>query len=143
VAWEVLALASNEMQREHVILRVELADGRCVVRGDQIQLQQVILNLLRNAVDAMKNVPDRPKELEIRTEREDTHRVRLAVKDSGIGLSSQEIQRVFEPFYTTKKTGMGIGLSVSRSIVESHGGRLWATPNEGPGAMFSFSLPLS
>jgi PAS domain S-box-containing protein len=143
VTREVLALASNELRRERVTLRSELADGGCIVSGDQVQLQQVIFNLLRNAVDAMKNVHDRPKELDIRTQREDTGRVRVTVKDSGVGLASQDPERLFEAFYTTKKTGMGIGLSVSRSIIESHGGRLWAAPNEGPGATFSFSVPVS
>jgi PAS domain S-box-containing protein len=140
---EVLALASNELQREHVILRSELADDRWIVSGDQVQLQQVILNLLRNAVDAMRNVHDRPRELEIRTERDGISRVLLSVRDSGVGLEPQDTHRLFEAFYTTKKTGMGIGLSVSRSIIESHGGRLWAAPNDGPGATFSFSMPVA
>ena len=140
---EVLALASNELRRERVILRTELDDGLCVVNGDQIQLQQVVFNLLRNAIDAMRSVHDRPRELFIRTQHEDDHRVRVTVTDSGVGFGSQDPFRFFEAFYTTKETGMGIGLSVSRSIIESHQGRLWAQPNQGSGATFSFTLPSS
>jgi signal transduction histidine kinase len=113
----------------------------CIVLGDRVQLQQVILNLLRNALDAMKGVQDGPKELRIETELEAGERVLLTVRDSGIGLGSLDSERLFEAFYSTKESGMGIGLSVSRSIVESHHGRLWATRHEGPGATFSLSLP--
>jgi signal transduction histidine kinase len=109
--------------------------------GDRVQLQQVILNLLLNASDAMSEVGDRPRELEIRTEPDEGNRVRLTVKDSGVGIEPAAMARLFDPFYTTKSRGMGIGLSVSRSIVESHRGRLWAAPNDGPGATFSFSIP--
>jgi signal transduction histidine kinase len=106
-----------------------------------VQLQQVILNLLQNARDAMAHVEERPRQLLIRTEREEVDRVRLTVRDSGIGFDPQALDRVFDSFYTTKNDGMGIGLSVSRSIIESHHGRLWAAPNDGPGATFSFSIP--
>jgi signal transduction histidine kinase len=105
-------------------------------------LQQVILNLLRNASDAMVDVHDRPRELLIRTEREDANRVRLTIRDAGAGLLPQSLDSLFDAFYTTKSGGMGIGLFVSRSIIERHHGRLWAEPNEGaPGASFSFSIP--
>jgi signal transduction histidine kinase len=109
--------------------------------GDRVQLQQVILNLLRNASDAMSAVQDRPKHLLIRTEREERDRVRLTVQDVGVGFDSDAINKIFQAFYTTKNDGMGMGLSISRSIIESHHGRLWATRNDGPGATFCFSLP--
>jgi signal transduction histidine kinase len=138
---EVIALSLSELQRNQVILRPELADDLPPVAGDRVQLQQVILNLLRNASDAMSGVDDRPRQLVIRTERDEGDRVRLSVQDAGVGLEPQGVDKLFEAFYTTKSGGMGIGLSVSRSIIESHQGRLWATPNDGPGATFSFSIP--
>ena len=109
--------------------------------GDRVQLQQVILNLLQNASDAMSGVDDRPRRLVIRTERDEDDNVRLTVQDAGVGFPPQDAERLFEAFYTTKNNGMGIGLSVSRSIIEKHHGRLWAAPNDGPGATFSFSIP--
>jgi signal transduction histidine kinase len=109
--------------------------------GDRVQLQQVILNLILNASDALSGVDDRPRQLAIRTGRDEGDRVRLSVQDAGVGFDPQAVDRLFEAFYTTKSGGMGIGLSVSRSIIESHGGRLWAAPNNGPGATFSFSIP--
>jgi PAS domain S-box-containing protein len=138
---EVMALSLSELQRNRVILRSELADDLPLVTGDRVQLQQVILNLLRNASDAMNTVHDRPRELLIRTERDEGDRVLLSVKDAGIGFDPQTADRLFETFYTTKNDGMGVGLCVSRSIIESHQGRLWATLNDGPGATFSFSIP--
>jgi PAS domain S-box-containing protein len=142
-AQEVVALSMSELQRNRVILRSELANGVPPVMGDRVQLQQVVLNLLINALDSMKDVDDRPRQLEIRTERDEGDRVRLMVQDTGVGLDPQSVERLFEAFYTTKSGGMGIGLSVSRSIIESHHGRLWAAPNDGPGATFSFSIPCS
>ena len=126
-----------------MIVRHELAEGLPPVTGDRIQLQQVILNLLRNASDAMSNLDDRPRDLLIRTEREEGNRVRLSVKDVGVGFDSQVADKLFEAFYTTKNDGMGIGLSISRSIIEAHHGRLWATPNanNSPGSTFAFSIP--
>ena len=138
---EVIALSQRELQRNQVILRQELAAGLPIIIGDRVQLQQVILNLLRNASDAMSAVEDRPRELLIRTERDAGDHVRLSVVDAGIGFEPQVAHRLFEAFYTTKNGGMGIGLSVSRSIIESHNGRLWATPNHGPGVTFAFSIP--
>ena len=138
---EVIALTIVDLQKNRVMLRPELADDLPLVRGDRVQLQQVILNLLRNGSDAMSAVEDRARQLVIRTERDEGDRVRLAVQDTGVGFDLQAVDRLFDPFYTTKDEGMGIGLSVSRSIIENHHGRLWATLNEGPGATFSFSIP--
>jgi PAS domain S-box-containing protein len=138
---EVIALSRSELQRTQVISRVELDNDLPPVKGDRVQLQQVILNLLLNASDAMSGVDDRPRQLVIITERDEGGQVRLSVQDAGMGFGSQGPDKLFEPFYTTKNGGMGIGLSVSRSIIESHHGRLWATPNDGPGATFSFSIP--
>ncbi len=138
---EVIALSLSELQRNRVILRPELADDLPPVTGDRVQLQQVILNLIRNASDAMSSVDDRPRQLLIKTERDEGDRVSLTVQDAGTGFDPQAVDRLFEAFYTTKNDGMGIGLSVSRSIIESHHGRLWATLNNGPGAAFSFSIP--
>jgi PAS domain S-box-containing protein len=138
---EVLALSSGELQSSRVILRPELSDEIAPVVGDRVQLQQVILNLLRNAADAMRSVDDRPRQLTIRTERDEDDHVRVSVRDAGVGFEPQGADRLFDAFYTTKSDGMGIGLSVSRSIIENHRGRLWATTNDGPGATFSFSIP--
>jgi len=140
-AREVIALSSNDLQRNRIILQSELANDLPNVIGDRVQLQQVILNLLRNASDAMVDVNDRPRHLRISTEREGGDRVRLTVRDAGVGLPAQSIDSLFDAFYTTKSGGMGIGLFVSRSIVERHQGRLWAEPNDGPGATFSFLVP--
>jgi PAS domain S-box-containing protein len=138
---EVIALSLSDLQRNRVILRSEIAEDLPPVIGDRIQLQQVILNLLRNASDAMVGVEDRPRQLSVRTQREEDGRVRLSVKDAGCGVNPQDFERLFEAFYTTKSGGMGIGLSVSRSIIEKHQGRLWAEPNDGPGTTFCFSIP--
>ena len=138
---EVVTLSLSELRKSRVIPRLELADGLPPVTGDRVQLQQVILNLLRNALDAMEGIEDSPTPLVIRTERDGDDRVRLSVQDAGVGFDPQAAGRLFDAFYTTKHDGMGIGLSVSRSIIDSHHGRLWATPNDGPGATFSFSIP--
>ncbi len=140
---EVIALSLSDLQRNRVVLQSQLADDLPTVTGDRIQLQQVVLNLLRNAADAMVAVDDRPRHVLIKTEREHDDRVRVTVRDAGIGLDRQSVEKLFDAFYTTKSGGMGIGLSVSRSIVERHQGRLWAEPNDGPGATFSFSIPLA
>jgi C4-dicarboxylate-specific signal transduction histidine kinase len=138
---EVIALLRSELQRSRVILRAELDDEIPPVTGDRVQLQQVILNLLLNASDAMSSIDDRPRQLVIKTEREEDDRVRLSVQDAGVGFKPQDEDRLFDAFYTAKSGGMGMGLSVSRSIIESHHGRLWAALNDGPGATFSFSIP--
>jgi C4-dicarboxylate-specific signal transduction histidine kinase len=139
---EVIALSLSELQSSRVVLRSELGDGLPFITGDRLQIQQVILNLLRNASDAMNLVEDRPRLLMIRTEAEEGRRVRLTVQDVGVGFDPQAADKLFQAFYTTKKEGMGIGLCVSRSIIENHQGRLWATPNDGPGATFQFTLPI-
>jgi C4-dicarboxylate-specific signal transduction histidine kinase len=138
---EVIALLLTELQRNRASIKSELAHDLPVVTGDRVQLQQVILNLLRNACEAMVDVHDRPRQLLIKTEREDGDRVRVSVRDAGVGVDPQNMDKLLDAFYTTKTDGMGIGLSVSRSIIESHHGRLWAEPNDGPGATFSFSIP--
>ena len=140
-AREVAALSLSELQRSSVLLRYQLANDLPPLVADRIQLQQVILNLLRNAVDAMSAIDDRPKELLIITDRYVENQVQLSVKDAGVGLTPQAAEKIFDAFYTTKADGMGIGLFISRSIIEAHRGRLWATPNDGPGSTFSFAIP--
>jgi signal transduction histidine kinase len=142
VAREVIALSLSDLHRRGVTLRTELADDLALVTGDRVQLLQVILNLLLNAAEAMSPIEDRPRQVLIRSEYDADDQVRLSVQDTGVGFESHHAQRLFEPFYTTKSGGMGIGLSVSRSIVENHGGRLWGARNAGPGATFAFSIPV-
>ena len=137
---EVTALLSSELQRTRVILQVELAEHLPCITGDRVQLQQVVLNLLLNASEAMRDIDDGLRRLMIKTERDKEDGVRLSVRDTGVGLP-QDSERLFQAFHTTKSGGMGIGLSVSRSIIENHGGRLWAEPNEGPGATFPLRIP--
>jgi PAS domain S-box-containing protein len=138
---EVITLSRSELQRNRVVLQSELADDLPNLTGDRVQLQQVILNLLRNASDAMVDVHDRPRQLLVKTEQMDGDRVRLTVRDAGTGVDPQVVDKLFDAFYTTKRDGMGIGLSVSRSIIERHHGRLWAERNDGPGATFAFLVP--
>jgi len=140
-AREVLTLSASELQNNRVTLRTELEEGLPAVTGDRVQLQQVILNLTVNAIDAMREVEDRARSLLVSTAREERGRVRMSLRDSGIGVDPQSIEKLFGAFYTTKSQGMGIGLAISRSIIESHDGRLWAVANDGPGATFSFSIP--
>lgn len=138
---EVIAISVSELQRNRIIVRAELASDLPTVTGDRVQLQQVILNLLRNASDAMSGV-DGPRQLTIKT-RPEADGVRLSVQDTGVGFEPDHINKIFDAFYTTKSDGMGIGLSVSRSIIENHHGRLWANPNGGRlGATFSFFIPV-
>jgi C4-dicarboxylate-specific signal transduction histidine kinase len=138
---EVIALSSSELERKRVVCHLDLSEPLPSVVGDRVQLQQVILNLLLNAADAMSSVADRRRQVVIRTERLEGNQVRLSVKDVGVGFVAHNPERLFEAFYTTKSNGMGIGLSVSRAIIESHRGRLWAEANDGPGATFSFTVP--
>ena len=138
---EVIALSLSDLQRNRVALQSDLAEDLPTITGDRIQLQQVLLNLLRNASDAMADVHDRPRHLLITTEREDGDRVRASVRDAGVGIDPRSMNKLLDAFYTTKSDGMGLGLSVSRSIIEKHQGLLWSGPNDGPGATFSFSIP--
>jgi signal transduction histidine kinase len=138
---EVLVLVGDEAKRKGVAIRTSFADDLFPVLGDRVQLQQVMLNLLMNAIEAMASVEDRPRELTISTRNTNADQVQVTVEDSGLGLDPHTASRLFEPFYTTKASGMGMGLSISRSILHSHGGRLWASGNEGPGTSFHFTLP--
>jgi signal transduction histidine kinase len=123
-----------------VTLRLDLAADLPPVLGDRVQLQQVILNLVMNGVEAMASASSRPRELHIRSRRHESDKALIAVQDSGVGLDGQNLEKLFDAFYSTKPQGMGMGLAISRSIVEDHGGRLWAAPNDGPGATFQFTL---
>ena len=141
---EVVALAHSELQRNSIALETRLSDNVHyvpLVFADRIQLQQVILNLIMNAVEAMSDVEDRPREILISTQQGDRGEVLVAVQDSGVGLDPQGKEKLFDAFYTSKRVGMGMGLAISRSIVEHHGGRLWAVSNDGPGATFLFTIP--
>ena len=137
---EVVILTQSEVRRNKVALRMELAADLPSVMGDRVQLQQVVVNLILNAIEAMSTVGDLERDLVIRTQRGEGDEVRVAVQDSGIGLDPTNVERIFDAFQTTKPDGLGMGLSISRSIVERHGGRLWAVSNDGPGATFRFTL---
>jgi len=141
LASEVIALSMGELLRNGALLQTDFAEELPHVGVDRVQLQQVILNLLLNAADAMAEVKDRPRTLLVQTGLHDDGSVKLLVRDSGTGVDPDTIERLFDAFYTTKSKGMGVGLSISRSIIERHDGRLWAEANEGPGATFSFCLP--
>ena len=142
VIHEVVRLVHREVLGHQVSLRTDLAPALPPVLGDRVQLQQVLINLVINGIDAMTSVTDRPRALLIRAHQLDADRVGVAVQDAGIGIDPVHIDQLFHPFFTTKPSGMGMGLSISRSIIEAHGGRLWAAPNAGPGATFQFILPL-
>jgi len=140
-AREVLALSSSELQRSGVVLRTDFGESLPAITGDRVQLQQVILNLILNARDAMNAIDDRPRNLLIATGIDQGRGIRLSVCDSGVGIDPQNSEKLFNAFFTTKTQGMGVGLSISRSIIESHEGRMWAANNDGPGATFTFSIP--
>jgi len=137
---EIVALTQSEVERRGASLRTDLAVNLPSVMGDRVQLQQLLLNLVINALDAMNALTDRPRVIRIRTYAPEPKSISAAVEDSGVGIDPERAARLFDAFYTTKPDGLGMGLSISRSIVEAHGGRLWATPNEGPGATFHFTL---
>jgi signal transduction histidine kinase len=138
---EVIELTYGEALKNGVSARTQLADGLPLIQGDRVQLQQVILNLILNAVQAMGAVTDGTREVLITTSQTDPNEVCLGVQDTGPGLSAETLPRLFEPFYTTKPGGMGMGLAICRSIIEAHGGRLWATRCEPQGALFQFTIP--
>ena len=138
---EVLTLIGDETRGKSVIIRTQFADDLSTVAGDRVQLQQVVLNLVMNAIEAMSSINERTRELLIATRNFDTGHVQVTVEDSGIGLAPNTIDKIFDSFYTTKPGGMGMGLSICRSILQAHGGRLWATGKDGPGTIFHFIVP--
>jgi signal transduction histidine kinase len=138
---DTIALVHGQVRRHRILLRTELAQNLPPVVGDRVQLQQVLLNLVLNGLEAMKEVAERPRELLIRSQPDEAGAVLVAVQDTGVGLDPQQVERVFEAFYTTKAEGLGMGLAICRSIIEAHGGRLWASANEPCGAVFQFTLP--
>jgi PAS domain S-box-containing protein len=142
VVREVIALVQRELISHQVSLRTELAPAAPMILGDRVQLQQVIINLVMNGLEAMQSVTDRPRELVIHSRQDETHRVLVSVTDCGVGISAENADRLFNAFFTTKSSGMGMGLSICRSIIEAHGGRMSASGNKGPGATFQFVLPL-
>jgi PAS domain S-box-containing protein len=139
---ETVTLAQAEIRRREVALCTELADDLPAVIGDRVQLQQVLLNLIMNGIDAMSCVSDRPREMIIVAVKDLPDEIRVSVRDSGTGFKAHDVDRLFEAFYTTKPQGIGVGLSISRSIIEAHGGRMWAVQNETLGATFQFTLPI-
>ena len=136
----MIALARNDMTTTGVSVHTRLAEELPPVEGDRVQLQQVVLNLILNAVEAMNSLDGR-REISISTEQNQAHELLVAVRDSGPGIDPEYIDRVFEPFYTTKTSGMGLGLSICRSIIDAHGGRLWVDANDLGGTIFQFTLP--
>jgi PAS domain S-box-containing protein len=139
---EVIALADSEVQRNGVALEIQLSDDLPFILADRIQLQQVILNLMMNAMEAMSGVGNGPRELLIRSGTDESQGVLVSVQDSGPGLDPKSLDHLFDAFYTTKPQGLGMGLAISRSLIEAHGGRLWASANAPHGAVFQFTLPL-
>jgi PAS domain S-box-containing protein len=141
VVGETIAVVQRELTSHSVSLRTEFAPALPTILGDRVQLQQVIINLVMNGIEAMQAAMDRPRELLIRSYQDDAHQVHVSVTDCGVGISAENADRLFDAFFTTKATGMGMGLSICRSIVEVHGGRLWATANKPHGATFHVALP--
>ena len=138
---EVVALTHGEAVKNRVSVRTRLGEGLPVIEGDRVQLQQVMLNLIVNAIEAMSGTDEAPRNLLLSTEKAEPDGVLVAVRDSGPGLAPETLERLFDAFYTTKADGMGMGLSICRSIIEAHGGRLWATANPPRGAVFQFTVP--
>ena len=142
VVRETIGLMQRELFSHQVSLRMELAPALPTVLGDRVQLQQVIINLVMNGIEAMRSVTERPRELLIRSRQHEPQQVLLSVTDCGVGISAENADRLFNAFFTTKSSGMGMGLSICRSIMEVHGGRLWASANIPHGATFQFTLPV-
>jgi PAS domain S-box-containing protein len=140
---EVVALVHRELTSLQVSLRMELAPALPMILGDRVQLQQVIINLVMNGIEAMRSITDRPRELVILSRQDETQQVLVSVTDCGVGISAENADRLFSPFFTTKSGGMGMGLSICRSIMEAHDGRLWAAANVPHGATFQFTLPVN
>ncbi|HZC96263.1 MAG TPA: ATP-binding protein, partial [Bradyrhizobium sp.] len=143
IAREVIALVRRELTSHRVSLRTELAPALPMILGDRVQLQQVIINLVMNGIEAMQSVADRPRELVIRSGRDEADQVLVSVTDCGDGIPAENADRLFNAFFTTKSSGMGMGLSICHSIIEAHGGELWATENLPHGATFQFVLPVN
>jgi len=140
---EVIALVHRELTSRQVSLRMELAPALPMILGDRVQLQQVIINLVMNGIEAMRSITDRPRELVILSRQDETQQVLVSVTDCGVGISAENADRLFNPFFTTKSGGMGMGLSICRSIMEAHDGRLWTAANVPHGATFQFTLPVN
>jgi C4-dicarboxylate-specific signal transduction histidine kinase len=138
---ETLEVMEHELRARHIVVDIDLAEPPPSIMGDRVQLQQVILNLIMNGVEAMSLVVDRPRVLRISSQHEPPESVLVAVQDSGMGLDPTTAERMFDPFYTTKAGGMGMGLSICRSIIDSYGGRLWASSAQSNGALVQFTLP--
>jgi C4-dicarboxylate-specific signal transduction histidine kinase len=138
---EVIGIVRSTFAKNRIVVRTHLMNGLVAIRGDRVQLQQVLVNLILNAVDAMSSVEDRARELSITTEQSRSGGILVAVHDSGSGIDPGNLERVFEPFYTTKTSGVGMGLSICQTIINHHGGRLWVSANKPRGAVFQFTLP--
>jgi C4-dicarboxylate-specific signal transduction histidine kinase len=143
VVRETIALVQRELVSHQVSLQMELAPTLPMILGDRVQMQQVIINLVMNGIEAMQSTTDRPRELVIRSGQDDAHGGLVSVMDCGVGISAEDADQLFNAFFTTKSSGMGMGLSICRSIIEAHGGRLWATANVPHGATFQFTLPVN
>jgi signal transduction histidine kinase len=143
VVREVVALVQRELANHRVSLRMELAPALPLILGDRVQLQQVMINLVMNGIEAMQSVTDRPRELVVRSGQDEPGQALISVADWGVGIAAENVDGLFNPFFTTKSSGMGMGLSICRSIIESHGGRLWATATVPHGATFQFTLPVN
>jgi C4-dicarboxylate-specific signal transduction histidine kinase len=141
IAREVIVLSSRDMREKSIVLEAKLNPELPPVSGDRTQLQQVILNMVLNGIEAMAEIEGRPRRLLVETAMACKEMLTLSIVDAGVGIAADAVDKMFEPFFTTKRNGMGIGLSISRSIIENHGGRMWAVTNDGPGATFAFSLP--
>ena len=140
--YELAVLLRQEATNHRITIRLELSPDLPLIRGDRVQLQQVVLNLMMNGIDAMRDIREHSKEILVVSRKENSSGIRIVVEDCGVGISPETAEKIFEPFFTTKPEGIGMGLSISRSIVESHEGRLWATPRPGGGAIFQFTIPI-